>query len=88
MGRHDAPEDNRPGRLRTIIVYCQPFYKRYRKGIVAVLSAVFITGQAVVTNGITPDEWAMIITAALGAAGVIQVPNATNKKVVKDANVQ
>lgn len=82
MGRHRAPDD--PGRARVWVEYCQSFYKRYRKGIVAVASAGFIAVQSALTdNTITTAEWWLIGTAILGAAGVIQVPNATNKKVVK-----
>lgn len=91
MGRHRAPEDapveHRNGAIRVWLEYCQPFYKRYRKGIIAVGSAMLVAGQAVVSDGITVGEWGFIITAALGAAGVIQVPNATNKKVIKDDKV-
>lgn len=95
MGRHSASEEEEPVAptsqrrlVRVWVDYCQPFYKRYRKGIIAVASAVLVTLQAVITNGITATEWGLIVTAALGAAGVIKVPNATNKKVVKNDKVQ
>lgn len=94
MGKHRALEagettavENRR-LIRVWTEYCQPFYKRYRKGIVAVASAVFTVFCSVYTNGISPQEWILIITTALGAAGVISVPNETNKKVVKNDNVQ
>lgn len=88
MGRHYAPEDKQPGRLRTIIVNCQPLYKRYRKSIVAAASTAITTIFAVYTDGISQEEWMFILIQVGATLGVWRVPNATNKKVVKNANVQ
>lgn len=89
MGRHYAPEGKQPGRLRTILTYCQPFYKRYRKSIVAAGGAAITAAVSVYTNGITPEEWMFILIQVGAAVGVWRVPNATNKKVVKtDDKVQ
>lgn len=88
MGEHSEPEEGtqpKQSRLRrVVVVYCQPFYRRYRKFIVAALGAAFVTFQSVVTDGVTNEEWLTILIAAATAAGVWRVPNATNKKVVKN----
>lgn len=87
MGQHSDTEgvtQPRQSRLRHVVVtYCQPFYKRYRKFIVAALGAAFVTFQSVVTDGVTNEEWLTILIAAATAAGVWRVPNATNQKVIK-----
>jgi hypothetical protein len=93
MGKHSAPEpEQKPKghRVRAIIGYCQPFYKRYRKFIVAALGAAIVALQAAISDGtVTPAEWYMIATSAAAAAGVWTFPNATNKKVIKnDVKVQ
>lgn len=84
MGRHEN------SRLRAVYTeFCQPFYKRYRKFLVAAAGAAFVTIQSVYTDGITAQEWWTVAAAAATAAGVWRVPNATNKKVIKnDVEVQ
>lgn len=98
MGRHRAPDetqeisvvnpDAKSRRVKAILVYCQPFYKRYRKSILAAASAAVTAGVAVYTDGITSDEWMFILIQIGAAIGVWGVPNATNKKVVKNDPVQ
>lgn len=91
MGRHRAPEPTQEipvvkgqGKIKAFLTYCQPFYKRYRKFIVAAAGAAFVALQAAVTDGtVTSEEWWMIATSAAAAAGVWRIPNATQKKVVK-----
>lgn len=94
MGKHRAKEVDVPverSRLKRFYAeYCQPFYKRYRKFIVAALGAAIVALQSAYTDGnISQDEWWMIATSAAAAAGVWTVPNATNRKVIKnDASMQ
>lgn len=105
MGKHSAPEQpkeipageldydtriQRPvGKMKAIIVYCQPFYKRYRKAIVSALGTAISLGIAAYTDfQISQDEWYFIGTQVLATLGVYQLPNATNKKVVKNDQVQ
>lgn len=88
MGRHRAPEEDfipgLNGSAQAALVYCQPFWKRYKKFIVAALGAFVSTMLAVYTGGITPEEWYLIITAVASALGVSIFPNASNEKVVKN----
>lgn len=88
MGRHQAPGEREVGRVKAIVAYCQPFYKRYRKSIVAAGGAAITAAISVYTDGITSDEWMFILIQIGAAIGVWGIPNATNKKVVKNANVQ
>lgn len=83
-------QERKPGRLVKVWTeYCQPFYKRYRKSLVAAAGAAFTTLLAVYTDGITRDELMFILIQVGAAAGVWRFPNATNKKVVKtDDQVQ
>lgn len=96
MGKHRATEEGhntwietesirgKPTRLRRAWVeYCQPFYKRYRKSIVAAASTAITTIFAVYTDGISQDEWMFILIQVGATLGVWRFPNATNKKVVK-----
>jgi hypothetical protein len=91
MPKHRAPEPTveipvvkKTGKVKAILVYCQPLYKRYKKFLVAAAGAALLALQAAITDGtITSAEWYMILTSALAAAGVWKFPNATQKKVVK-----
>lgn len=65
------------------VEHCQPFYKRYRKSIVAAAGAALTALFSVWTNGITQEELTFILIQIGAAIGVWGVPNATNKKVVK-----
>lgn len=51
----------------------------YYKGIIAAVVAVLIAGvtawQAASADGMTPQDWATVILAVLGAVGVYAVPN-------------
>ena len=51
----------------------------YAKSILAALVAVLIAGvtawQAASADGMTPQDWATVILAVLGAVGVYAVPN-------------
>lgn len=96
MGKHRAPEEGhvtwietesirgkKTGKVKAFLVYCQPFYKRYRKSLVAAAGAAITTLFAVYTDGVSQEELMFILIQAGAAAGVWRVPNATNKKVVK-----
>jgi hypothetical protein len=52
-------------------------FQKYGKTILAVLAAAIVATQAVITDGITPQEWLTIIVAAGGAAGVFYAPAIT-----------
>lgn len=71
------------GKVKAFLVYCQPFYKRYRKSIVAAASTAITTIFAVYTDGISQEEWMFILIQVGATLGVWRIPNATNKKVVK-----
>lgn len=48
---------------------------QYRKAFVAWAIPVVLAVQSVITNGIEPQEWFVIILAALGAGAVQATPN-------------
>lgn len=50
-------------------------WRAYFKGIVAFGTGALIALQSAITAGVTPGEWAQIAVAALGAIGVVIVPN-------------
>jgi hypothetical protein len=53
---------------------------KYGKTILAAIAAAAVAAQAVITDGITPQEWLTIVIAALGAVGVFYAPAITNTK--------
>lgn len=60
-------------------------FRKYAKGYVAVAMAVTTTVKAVIADGITADEWTTVVIAAIGAIGVLLVPNAKIKE-AKESN--
>lgn len=57
------------------------FLSRYAKTIAAVVAAGLIALQTSLTDGhVTGQEWITITLAALGALGVLAVPNASAKR--------
>lgn len=49
--------------------------KPWAKAAIAIAFAGVVATRAVLTDGITPDEWLQIVLATLTAAGVYLVPN-------------
>jgi hypothetical protein len=55
--------------------------KQYAKFAVAVVAAALVALQTALTDGtVTGQEWITIALAALGALGVLAVPNATAER--------
>jgi hypothetical protein len=55
--------------------------KEYAKTIVAVVMAALVALQTALTDGgVSSQEWITIALAALGALGVLAVPNAITAK--------
>lgn len=55
--------------------------KEYAKFAVAVVAAGLVALQTALTDGhVTGQEWITIALAALGALGVLAVPNASAKR--------
>lgn len=84
MGRHRAAEEVEVSRLRLILTLGKPYWSKYRKSIIAALGTALTTAFAVYTNGITQDEWLLILTSALGTLGVYKFPNKDKKVKVKE----
>lgn len=59
-------------------------WEQYRKAFVAWAIPVVLAVQSVVTDGITEQEWFVIILAVLGAGAVQAVPNEPTSKQIKD----
>jgi hypothetical protein len=52
--------------------------RRYAKGVVAFVGAGLAAVVTVLAEGVTPSEWILVILAALGAIGVVVLPNQTD----------
>ena len=83
MGKHRAPEVVEVSKLRLILTLGKPYWAKYRKAIMSGLGTAVATGLAVYTNGITQEEWMLILTSALATAGVYKFPNAKKEVKVK-----
>jgi len=70
-------------KLRIILTLGKPYWARYRKTILSALGTAVTTAFAVYTNGITTDEWLLILTSALATAGVYKFPNVKKEVKVK-----